>query len=63
MDLLVRYVNKYHNVYDLGFSWGGVNGITVRGIQPGRFTNTDGFWNQRYAGQRWHENLYPDRLQ
>jgi hypothetical protein len=63
MDLLVRYVNKYHNVYDLGFSWGGVNGVTVRGIQPGRFTNTDGFWNQRYAGQRWDENLYPNRLQ
>ena len=63
MDLLVRFVNKYSNVYDLGFSWGGVNGVTVRGIEPGRFTSTDGLWNQRYAGERWNENLYPHRLQ
>jgi len=63
MDILVKFVNKYSNVYDLGFSWGGVNGVTVRGIQPGRFTSTDGFWNQRYAGERWDENLYPNRLQ
>ena len=62
MDLLVQYVNMYDNVYDLGFSWGGVNGVTVRGIQPGRFTNTDGFWNQRYVGKRWDENLYPGGL-
>ena len=63
MDLLVKYVNKYSHVYDLGFSWGGINGVTVRGIQPGRFTNTDGFWNQRYGGERWDENLYPVMLQ
>jgi len=63
MDLLVKFVNKYSNVYDLGFSWGGVNGVTVRGIEPGRFTSTDGLWNQRYAGERWHEHLYPHRLQ
>jgi hypothetical protein len=62
MDLLVKFVNKYSNVYDLGFSWGGVNGVTVRGIQPGRFTSTDGLWNQRYVGERWDENLYPHRL-
>ncbi len=62
MELLVQYANKYSDVYDLGFSWGGVNGVTVRGIQPGRFTNTDGFWNQRYAGERWDTSLYPGRL-
>jgi len=62
MELLVQYANRYSDVYDLGFSWGGVNGVTVRGIQPGRFTNTDGFWNQRYCGERWNENLFPGRL-
>lgn len=64
MDLLVKYFNMYQSVYNLGFSWGGVNGVTVRGIQPGRFTSTDGFWNQRYIGERWQENLYPpERMQ
>ena len=53
IDLIVDYVNRYPHVYNLGLSWGGVNGVTVRGIQPGRLTNTDGFWNQRYAGERW----------
>ena len=62
MELLVEYVNLYSEVYDMGFSWGGVNGVTVRGIQPGRLTNTDGFWNQRYAGERWEESLHPGRL-
>jgi len=63
MDLLVKYVNMHPHVYDLGLSWGGVNGVTVRGIQPGRFTNTDGLWNQRYIGVRWDGDLYPGRMQ
>jgi len=42
MELLVEYVNKNEHIYDLGFSWGGVNGMTVKGIQPGRVTSTDG---------------------
>lgn len=53
LNVIVKYVNENADVYDLGLSWGGVNGITVRGIQPGRFTLTDGFWNQRYAGETW----------
>lgn len=60
IDLLVKYVNLYHDVYNLGFSWGGVNGVTVRGIQPGRFTSTDGLWNQRYCGARWNQYLFPN---
>jgi len=59
MDLLVKYVNANSDLYAHGFSWGGVNGVTVRGIQPGRLTNTDGLWNQRYAGERWDRDLYP----
>ena len=59
ISLLVQYVNQNPHVYDLGFSWGGINGVTVRGIQPGRVTKTDGFWNQRYAGVRWNSQLYP----
>jgi len=58
-NLLVQFVNENAHVYDLGLSWGGVNGITIRGIQPGRFTSTDGLWNQRYIGALWDSNLYP----
>ncbi|KAG7358725.1 hypothetical protein IV203_015314 [Nitzschia inconspicua] len=51
--LLVEHVNENPQVYDLGFAWGGVNGMTVQGIQPGRFTSTDGYWNQRHVGKVW----------
>ena len=57
VNVIVKLVNDHAEVYDLGLSWGGVNGITVRGIQPGRFTLTDGFWNQRYAGASWDYTL------
>jgi hypothetical protein len=60
--LLVRLVNDNPNVYNLGFCWGGVNGITVRTIQPGRFTRTDGFWNQRHIGAFWDGTLTPAEL-
>jgi hypothetical protein len=63
IDLLVKYANMYGDVINLGFSWGGVNGVTVRGIQPGRFTSTDGLWNQRYCGERWNKELYPGGIQ
>ena len=55
--LLVDHVNEYSELYDLGFAWGGVNGMTVKGIQPGRFTSTDGYWNQRHVGQRWRSKI------
>lgn len=58
-NLIVELANENPHVYDLGLSWGGVNGITIRGIQPGRFTSTDGLWNQRYLGALWDSNLYP----
>ena len=58
-QLMVELVNENPHVYDLGLSWGGVNGITIKGIQPGRFTSTDGLWNQRYIGALWDSNLYP----
>ena len=59
IDFIVNHVNNNSHVYNLGLSWGGVNGVTVRGIQPDRFTNTDGFWNQRYAGASWDPSLRP----
>jgi len=59
VSLIVKYVNANPHVYELGLSWGGINGLTVRGIQPGRFTATDGLWNQRYAGMPWREDLKP----
>jgi hypothetical protein len=51
--LLIDHVNDHSLLYDLGFAWGGVNGMTVQGIQPGRFTSTDGLWNQRHVGKLW----------
>ena len=48
IGLIVKYVNSNLHVYDLGLSWGGINGLTVKGIQPGRFTATDGKWRLMY---------------
>jgi hypothetical protein len=59
VNLLVDYVNENPLVYDLGLNWGGVNGITIRGIQPDRFTCTDGYWNQRHIGKDWDSSLSP----
>jgi hypothetical protein len=59
ISLIVKYVNSNSHVYDLGLSWGGINGLTVKGIQPGRFTATDGLWNQRYGGMPWNKELEP----
>lgn len=57
LDILVRYTNRNADTYQMGFCWGGVNGVTLRGINPGRFTHTDGFWNQRYLGKTWDYSL------
>ena len=59
ISLIVKYVNSNPHVYDLGLSWGGINGLTVKGIQPGRFTATDGLWNQRYLGMPWIKDRNP----
>lgn len=59
ISLIVKYVNSNPHVYDLGLSWGGINGLTVKGIQPGRFTATDGLWNQRYLGMPWLKDRNP----
>jgi hypothetical protein len=56
---LVKLVNRDSNIYDLGFSWGGINGITIKGIAPGRFTRTDGYWNQRHVGRTWDYDMHP----
>ncbi|KAL7549887.1 hypothetical protein ACHAWF_016373, partial [Thalassiosira exigua] len=62
ISLIVKYVNSNLHVYDLGLSWGGINGLTVKGIQPGRFTATDGLWNQRYGGMPWRSDLKPSSV-
>mmetsp|Transcript_33835 Transcript_33835/g.64418 ORF Transcript_33835/g.64418 Transcript_33835/m.64418 type:complete len:598 (+) Transcript_33835:134-1927(+) len=59
ISLIVKYVNSNPHVFDLGLSWGGINGLTVKGIQPGRFTATDGLWNQRYGDMPWKSHLKP----
>lgn len=58
-SLLADHVNRNPRIFNLGLSWGGINGICIRGIRPDRFTSTDGFWNQRYIGIPWNPNLYP----
>lgn len=50
---LVNFTNEHANLLEHGLSWGGINGVTVKGIRPGRFTSTDGFHTQRYAGRSW----------
>jgi len=59
INCLVKLVNDNSSVYNLGLSWGGINGITINGIKPGKFTNTDGFWNQRYIATLWDYELSP----
>lgn len=59
VQTLVNLVNQNSTIYDLGFSWGGINGITIKGISPGRFTQTDGYWNQRHIGKPWNYDLHP----
>jgi len=59
IDMIATYVNHNPHVYNLGLGWGGINGVTICGIKPGRFLNTDGFWNQRYCGERWHAEEFP----
>ena len=62
IDFIVDHVNDNPEMYALGLSWGGVNGVTGRGIQPDRFTNTDGFWNQRDCGALWDSSLSPSAI-
>eukprot|EP00526_Cylindrotheca_closterium_P002558 CAMPEP_0113638788 /NCGR_PEP_ID=MMETSP0017_2-20120614/20334_1 /TAXON_ID=2856 /ORGANISM="Cylindrotheca closterium" /LENGTH=913 /DNA_ID=CAMNT_0000549941 /DNA_START=732 /DNA_END=3473 /DNA_ORIENTATION=- /assembly_acc=CAM_ASM_000147 len=59
--VLSQYFNDHPDIFDLGFAWGGINGITIRGIKPGRFTATDGLWNQRYIGELWNDTQFPPR--
>lgn len=47
MDAIVRLVNRYPQIYNLGCAWGGINGRTVQGLAG------DGYWNQRYVGRYW----------
>lgn len=53
LDILVAFVNENQSLFEHGLSWGGINGVTVRGIRPDRWTPTDGFSTQRYAGLAW----------
>eukprot|EP00588_Corethron_pennatum_P009860 CAMPEP_0194281288 /NCGR_PEP_ID=MMETSP0169-20130528/20438_1 /TAXON_ID=218684 /ORGANISM="Corethron pennatum, Strain L29A3" /LENGTH=481 /DNA_ID=CAMNT_0039026307 /DNA_START=216 /DNA_END=1661 /DNA_ORIENTATION=- len=58
-DLLFRFVNENSNVFDLGFSWGGINGVTVKGIRPRGFKKTDGLGSQRLIGKKWNPYICP----
>lgn len=59
VSTLARYANSHSDLYELGFAWGGINGVTIKGICPGRFTATDGLWNQRYIGELWNYDQFP----
>ena len=60
LRIISNHVNANPDLFDLGFAWGGVNGVTIKGISPNRVTSTDGLWNQRYLGQLWDYNQYPE---
>ena len=62
LNLLVHYANENPNLLKHGITWGGLNGVTVKGIQPGRFTCTDGFHTQRYAGRSWDSSMTADSV-
>ncbi|KAI2512142.1 hypothetical protein MHU86_2229 [Fragilaria crotonensis] len=53
LDVLVRYVNSNPTLLEHGLSWGGINGVAVRGIRPSRWNPTDGFSTQRYVSIPW----------
>jgi hypothetical protein len=53
LDVLVRYVNFNPTLVEHGLSWGGINGVAVRGIRPSRWNPTDGFSTQRYVSIPW----------
>jgi len=62
LDLLVKTVNENPDIYELGFGWGGMNGLSVHGIQPGRWIATDGFHTQRYGGKCWDPEKFAKDL-
>jgi hypothetical protein len=53
LSLLVDHINNNPTLFDLGLAWGGLNGLTVHNITPGRFTDTTGYWDQRRLGRCW----------
>jgi hypothetical protein len=53
MDAIVRLVNCYPQIYNLGCAWGSINGRTVEGLAG------DGYWNQRYVGRKWDFTAKP----
>lgn len=57
VNVLVQFVNENPDLFENGFCWGGINGVTVRGIRPNRWTSTDGLTTQRYAGVSWDPSL------
>ena len=62
LNVLVNFSNENPSLLQHGMTWGGLNGVTVGGIQPGRFTCTDGFHTQRYAGRSWDPSLSADNI-
>lgn len=55
LDTLVRLVNKYPDLYRCGLAWGGLNGVSLKGVKG------DGYWSQRYVGRSWSLNAFPSR--
>mmetsp|Transcript_30422 Transcript_30422/g.37159 ORF Transcript_30422/g.37159 Transcript_30422/m.37159 type:complete len:361 (-) Transcript_30422:209-1291(-) len=53
LEVITKFINKHENIYNLGLAWGGLNGITITGMQG------DGFWNQRFMGRNWDLEIGP----
>jgi hypothetical protein len=53
LDILVRFVNENPILIEHGLSWGGINGVTVKGIRPSRYAPTDGLSAQRLVSISW----------
>jgi len=50
LDGLIRFINDYRSIYNLGLAWGGKNGSHLEGVEG------DGMANQRYVGRSWTVN-------
>jgi hypothetical protein len=51
--MLMEATNNNADVFDLGFSWGGLSGKAASGIEPSLMDATVGESKQRFVGDQW----------
>lgn len=60
-NMITELVNDKADVFDLGFSWGGISGETAAGIEPSLTDGTVGTSTQGTVGEHWDtERPYAD---